>query len=100
LNWYANWYYITPITFSFLINPLILKNFGLSQILSCSLTAIGLWILVLVKQSFYLGLVGFMFLGFGEASYYQVPLRIYNFYLDLSKIWFEPKERIFSTFVA
>ncbi|CAD8052995.1 unnamed protein product [Paramecium primaurelia] len=93
LNWIVGWYYFGPILFCFPFNAIIIYNYGLSQILSCICSSIGLWILVSVKRDFQLGMLGFAFLGIGEALYCQTPLY-------LSKIWFNADERIFTTFVA
>ncbi|CAD8189562.1 unnamed protein product [Paramecium octaurelia] len=93
LNWLVGWYFIGPILFCFPFNAIIIYNYGLSQILSCICSSIGLWILVSVKRDFSLGMLGFAFLGIGEAFYCQTPLY-------LSKIWFDSDERIFTTFVG
>ncbi|CAD8085355.1 unnamed protein product [Paramecium sonneborni] len=93
LNWIVGWYYFGPILFCFLFNPIIIYNYGLSQIISCICSSVGLWILVSVKRDFQLGMLGFAFLGIGEAFYCQTPLY-------LSKIWFDPEQRIFTTFIA
>ncbi|CAD8180383.1 unnamed protein product [Paramecium pentaurelia] len=93
LNWFPNMYYITLMSFSFLFNPIIIKFFGISQLLSCCLTSLGLWLLFYVKQNFQLGLLSFGLIGLGEAFYFQVPLH-------LSKLWFTHDQRIISTFIA
>ncbi|CAD8082888.1 unnamed protein product [Paramecium sonneborni] len=93
LNWFPNMYYITLMSVSFLFNPIIIKFFGISQILSCCFTSLGLWLLLYGKQNYQLGLLSFAFIGLGEALYYQVPLH-------LSKLWFTHDQRIISTFIA
>ncbi|CAD8170994.1 unnamed protein product [Paramecium octaurelia] len=93
LNWFTNMYYITLIIFTFLFNPIIIKYFGISQLLSCCLTSLGLWLLYYVKQNYQLGLLSFGLIGLGEAFYFQVPLY-------LSKLWFAHDQRIISTFIA
>ncbi|CAK63593.1 unnamed protein product (macronuclear) [Paramecium tetraurelia] len=93
LNWFTNMYYITLIIFSYLFNPIIIKYFGISQLLSCCLTSLGLWLLYYVKHNYQLGLLCFGLIGLGEAFYFQVPLY-------LSKLWFAHDQRIISTFIA
>ncbi|CAD8171062.1 unnamed protein product [Paramecium pentaurelia] len=93
LNWFPNMYYITIMSFSFLFNPIIIKFFGISQLLSCCLTSMGLWLLLYVKQNYQMGLISFGLIGLGESLYYQVPLH-------LSKLWFAHDQRILSTFIA
>ncbi|CAK74057.1 unnamed protein product (macronuclear) [Paramecium tetraurelia] len=76
LNWLVGWYFIGPILFCFPFNAIIIYNYGLSQILSSICSSIGLWILVSVKRDFQLGMLGFIFLGIGEAFCCQTPLCI------------------------
>ncbi|CAK74058.1 unnamed protein product (macronuclear) [Paramecium tetraurelia] len=101
LNWFTNMYYITLMSSAFLFNPLIIKYFGISQLLSCCFTSLGLWLLLYVKQDYLLGLVSLGLISLGESLYFQVPLRkTYKIIIDLSKLWFAHDQRIISTFIA
>lgn len=49
LNWLSGWYYFGPIIFTFLSDPFVIKYYGITQIISAGASALGLWILVIVK---------------------------------------------------
>lgn len=70
MNWLTNWYYFGPMVFAFCLNPLTLYNYGISQIASCTFTAIGYWILYFSFHSFTLGMLGFIFLALGNSIIY------------------------------
>ncbi|CAD8083024.1 unnamed protein product [Paramecium sonneborni] len=93
LNWFSNCYFVLPIILTLFLNPIILKYYGWTQISSCLATSIGLWIIYTAERNYYIGLLGFIFIGLGQSFYFHVPLH-------LSKLWFEPDERIVSTFIG
>ncbi|CAD8180482.1 unnamed protein product [Paramecium pentaurelia] len=93
LNWFSNCYFLLPIVLTLVLNPIILKYYGGSQIISCITTSLGLWIIYIAQRNYNIGLLGFIFIGLGQSLYFHVPLH-------LSKLWFEPDERIVSTFIG
>ncbi|CAD8118022.1 unnamed protein product [Paramecium sonneborni] len=90
LYWIGNLYYITFFVFGPPFIPLLEKRLDLCLQVSSILTAAGAWMVWFGKQSFFMCLVGYFFVGVSEALFLAVPVY-------LSEIWFTAYDRTLAT---
>ncbi|CAD8095874.1 unnamed protein product [Paramecium primaurelia] len=90
LYWIGNLYYITFFVFGPPFIPLLEKRLDLCLQVASILTAAGAWIIWIGKQSFFMCLVGYFFVGVSEALFLAVPVY-------LSEVWFTAYDRTLAT---